>query len=135
MSEIKIAHLGFIQNVITRMAGNSFLLKGWTVTIVAALFALSAKDAQVKFIYIAYFPAIAFWILDAYYLHQERLFRELYKQVAIDNIAVAQFSMNTSIFIGNVDNLFCVFFSKTLLLFYLPLICCIVLAHKMLGVL
>ena len=34
--ESKIAHLEMVQAVITRMAGNSFLIKGWSVTLVAA---------------------------------------------------------------------------------------------------
>ena len=36
-----VSHLGFIQGVITRMAQNSYLLKGWDATLVAAIFALS----------------------------------------------------------------------------------------------
>ena len=39
--ESKIAYLQMIQAVIARMAGNSFLIKGWSVTLVAALFALA----------------------------------------------------------------------------------------------
>jgi hypothetical protein len=40
--DAQIAHLQMIQAVITRMGSNSFLLKGWSVTLVAALFALAA---------------------------------------------------------------------------------------------
>ena len=39
-----IKHLEFIQAVITRMAGNSFVLKGWAITLAAAGFALAAKE-------------------------------------------------------------------------------------------
>ena len=64
-----IAHLGFIQAVITRMGTNSFLLKGWSITLVAAIFALSAKDADHRFVLLAYFPVIVFlgvgWFLLA----------------------------------------------------------------------
>lgn len=63
------------------MAGNSFLLKGWTVTLSAALLALAAKDADRSFALVALYPAAAFWGLDAYYLRQERLFRALYDDV------------------------------------------------------
>jgi len=35
--EQKLAHPQMIHGVINRMAGNSFLLKGWSVTLVAAL--------------------------------------------------------------------------------------------------
>jgi hypothetical protein len=42
------------------MAGNSFLLKGWSVTLAAALVALAAKDADLRFAVIALFPALMF---------------------------------------------------------------------------
>ena len=61
-------HLEFIQIIITRMAVNSFLLKGWTITLIAGAFALSTKDSDHRYIVIAYFPIVIFWILDAYYL-------------------------------------------------------------------
>ena len=35
----KQKHLEFIQNAISRMAANSFMLKAWTVLLVSALFA------------------------------------------------------------------------------------------------
>ncbi len=63
------AHLEMIQSIINRMATNSFHLKGWSVTLVAALFALAAKDSTPVFVYLAYFPAFAFWLLDGFFLH------------------------------------------------------------------
>ena len=39
---MKLKHLEFIQGIITRMANNSFMLKGWAVTLVAGIFALSS---------------------------------------------------------------------------------------------
>jgi hypothetical protein len=44
--ENKRKHLEMIQGVINRMARNLFFLKGWTTTLIAALFALAAKDAN-----------------------------------------------------------------------------------------
>src|SRR5947208_1973405 len=97
----KIKHLEMIQAVINRMANNSFLLKGWCVTLVAALVALAQKDTRVAFILIAYVPVLVFWILDAYYLWQERLFRKLYDHVrGINDESQIDFSMNTSPFRG-----------------------------------
>ena len=116
--DAKIAHLGFIQGVINRMGSNSFLLKGWSVTLVAAVFALSSKDADQRFILLAYFPVIVFWVLDAYFLHQERLFRKLYEKVASDLISSEKFVLNTSIVRDEVASVSKVFFSKTLLLFH-----------------
>ncbi|MDW7728319.1 MAG: hypothetical protein SCH70_14675, partial [Candidatus Methanoperedens sp.] len=81
--EQKIKHLEFIQGVVNRMATNSFLIKGWCITLVSALFALAAKDANFKYIIIAFIPVPVFWILDSYYLWQERLFRALYDQIRV----------------------------------------------------
>jgi hypothetical protein len=116
--EKTIAHLGFIQAVITRMGTNSFLLKGWSITLVAAIFALSAKDADHRFILLAYFPVIVFWGLDGYFLHQEKLFRKLYEEVASGNIGSDLFTMNTVIVREMVSSLPKVIFSKTLFVFH-----------------
>ena len=79
--ENKRSHLEMIQGVVNRLSHNSFLLKGWSVILVSAMFAIAAKDSNMIFIYLAYFPAISFWGLDGYFLHQERLFRALYDHV------------------------------------------------------
>jgi hypothetical protein len=79
--EKKLAHLTMIQTVITRLASNSFLLKGWSVTLVSALFALAAKDAKPTLVLVAYLPGVMFWLLDGYFLWQETLFRGLYDKV------------------------------------------------------
>lgn len=73
-----VRHLDFIQLTITRMAANSFLLKGWAVTLVAALFALAAADSERRFVLVAYLPITVFWLLDGFYLSQERKYRGLY---------------------------------------------------------
>jgi hypothetical protein len=126
--DAKIAHLGFIQGVIGRMASNSFLLKGWSLTLVAALFALSAKDADRRFVFLAYFPVVFFWFLDAYFLHQEKLFRKLYEEVAADRIASEGFSLDTSPTIGAAPTLIRVAVSRTLLAFHMPMLIVVLLA-------
>ena len=115
--ETKVAHLEMIQAVITRMAGNSFLIKGWSVTLVAALFALAAAKTNKSFVYLSYFPAFMFWALDAYFLRQERLFRKLYDHVRMSDKPV-DFSMNTSPFEENVEGTWRVAWSHTLRLFH-----------------
>ena len=113
-----IAHLEMIQAVITRMAGNSFLIKGWSVTLVAALFALAAANTSPLFVYLAYFPTFMFWALDAYFLRQERLFRKLYDHVRTSEEAAGDFSMNTQPFAKDVADTWNVAFSHTLRLFH-----------------
>lgn len=116
--EDKRAHLQMIQAVINRMSVNSFLLKGWSVVLVSALFALAAGDSQELFVYLAYFPSIAFWGLDGYFLRQERLFRKLYDCVRKLDESETDFSMDTSAVIGEVADWSSVLFSKTLVAFH-----------------
>lgn len=94
MQENKLKHLEFIQNVIARMNSNSFLLKGWCVTLLSALFVLAAKDSNSSYILISYIAIPLFWILDGYYLSQERQYRALYNEVRLKNDI--DFDMNTS---------------------------------------
>lgn len=79
--ENKLKHLEFIQNIITRMNTNSFQIKGMSVTITSALLALSANDFNFLYCAIVYFSLFIFWGLDAYYLSQEKGYRELYNRV------------------------------------------------------
>lgn len=98
-TESKIEHLKFIQAVIARMGTNSFLLKGWTVTLVAALFAFGAKEADRAFVMIAWVPVLAFAGLDAYFLQRERLYRQLHDRVAArTETEPTDFSMDTAAF-------------------------------------
>jgi hypothetical protein len=69
-----------IQAVIDRMGRNSFLLKGWSVTLVAALIGLAAGKSNGDFAIIAAAVAGVLGLLDAYYLAVERKYRDLYVQ-------------------------------------------------------
>lgn len=114
----KLKHLEMIQGVINRMAHNSFLLKGWSVLLVSALFALSAKEKNAYLVPLAYFPALAFWVLDGYFLWQERLFRKLYDHVRVLDDGDVDFSMNISPVLSKVDPWSKVMFSNTLAIFH-----------------
>lgn len=96
--EKKLKHLEFIQQAINRMASNLFLLKGWTVTLIAAMFALAAKESKDLYFALAYFPTLMFWLLDGYFLSQERRFRSLYEHVAGLDESAIDFSMDTQPF-------------------------------------
>ena len=98
MMENRQKHLEFIQGVINRLSTNSFLLKGWSVVLVSALFALSAVDSRPAFIFLAYIPVIVFWGLDGFFLWQEQLYRALYDHVRVLKEEDVDFSMNTSPF-------------------------------------
>lgn len=116
----KVEHLKFVQAVIARMGTNSFLLKGWTVTLVAALFAFGAKEADRAFVIIAWVPVLVFAGLDAYFLWRERLYRRLHDKVAAKaDDAPADFSMDAAEF-KVAETWRGALASKTILGFYLP---------------
>lgn len=119
----KKTHLEMIQGVINRMSNNSFLIKGWAVTLVAGIFALSAKDNDKVFFLIAYIPIILFWGLDSYYLLQERLYRSLFNNVRLKRDEDIDFSMKATkaIFPEDGNSFWSCILSKTELWFYLPL--------------
>ena len=113
----KIAYLQMIQSVIARMARNSFLIKGWSITVVAALGALAAAGKSELFVYLACFPAAMFWALDAYFLRQECLFRKLWDRARKPDAEI-DFSMDTRPFNDAVDSIGQVAWSPTLKLFH-----------------
>lgn len=114
--ETKIKHLEFIQATINRMAHNSFLLKGWSVTVVGGLLAFSLKELNCFYILISTGVLFFFWLLDSYYLSQERQFIKLYNHVR-RKTEETDFSMDTKEFRETRDWFRCAF-SKTLSLFY-----------------
>ncbi len=115
--EAKIKHLEFIQITIDRMAGNSFLLKGWAITVVAGLIAFGFKDLDCRYIFISLSVLFFFWVLDGYYLHQEKLFRKLFELVCKKKNNEINFSMKTDKS-GQVKNWFNCLFSITSGVFY-----------------
>lgn len=122
-----IAHLQMIQAVIARMASNSFLIKGWTLTLVAAILALSIKDGPPTLVVLALLPAIGFWLLDSYYLRQERLFRKLYDRAQERGKDGVDFSMDASIFEEKVEGLVKTALSKTEGWFHGPIVLVVLL--------
>jgi hypothetical protein len=85
INNITIKHLQFIQNIITRMATNSLLIKGLAIAVFSALLALFfVKDSkQPVYILIKIISILLLLYLDVYYLYQERIFRDIYNKVAL----------------------------------------------------
>ncbi len=91
--EDKRKHLEFIQGVINRMASNSFLFKGWSITIIAGISAFAAKDSNSALMIVPIVSTLLFWGVDAYYLMLERAFRDLYNTVASKPASRIDYSM------------------------------------------
>ncbi|MDI9314421.1 MAG: hypothetical protein QM529_07105 [Hydrotalea sp.] len=129
---MKEKHLEFIQNVIIRMANNSFLIKGWTITLVAAIIALSFKEQSILFITILFIVVISFWGLDGYYLSQERKYRDLYNHVRKLKDSKIDYSMNALPYQGKASSWCKSTFSMTLIIFY-GLFVLIIIAYSLLS--
>ena len=118
--EKKLKHLEFVQNAINRMANNSFIIKGWCITLVVALIALLEKENINKnYIPFSFIPLLFFWFLDAFFLKTERQYRRLYADVSKKGKKEIDFSMDITPYKECYGE---ALFSRTLLPFYLPLI-------------
>lgn len=107
MSDSK--HMEFLQAAITRMAQNSFLAKGWSITLTTALLGIAIKDGAYQFALLGLLPVLMFWILDAYYLALERSFRTLF------DVAKAQYNATPSFDMGakaTFCGVFCAMFDR-----------------------
>lgn len=93
--ENKIKHLEMIENIIERMAKNSFQLKAWAMTLVTVVGALGAKEADKRFMLLAFVPIIGFWLLDTFYIQQERRYKALYRSVCEKREEDIDFNLNT----------------------------------------
>lgn len=83
--EMKVKHLEMIENIIQRMANNSFLLKGWSISLIVAIFVLSDTQMNQRYFLFCYVPVILFWALDSYYLQMERKYITLYNKIRVSN--------------------------------------------------
>lgn len=119
INEGRLKHLEMIQAVIVRMSSNSFLIKGWTITLVAALLAMAIQYNNKYIPIIAIFVILAFWYLDYYFLSLERQYRKLWdKKTQELQDSPTDFSMN----ISNYKCKFCsAFFCKINCVFYVAL--------------
>jgi len=117
LKECLLKEVEIIQDIIKRMAYNSFLIKGWAVTLVVVTLLLRGTEIQAL---IAFIPLLVFWFLDASFLWQERMYRKLYDWVVKNrwNTDEYLFDMNAYRFRTEVQSPFRIMFSLTLGWFY-----------------
>lgn len=119
--------IDLIQNCINRMSNNSFLLKGWLITIIAAVVTLSQSDLNIVVFFVLIFATLIFWGLDAFFLRTEKKYRKMYEwmlEKRRQNSRELQYDLNPKRFEGQVDSIFKIMLSPTLVGFYF----CILLA-------
>ncbi len=118
LKEYMVKEIEIIQEIIKRMAFNSFMIKGWAITLV--VLTLLLKGGEKYKVLLAFIPLLVFWFLDAYYLWQERMYRKLYEWVINNRLKTTEylFDMNAYRFKDKVESKFRIMFSITLGWFY-----------------
>jgi len=117
LKEYMLKEIEIIQEIIKRMGTNSFMIKGWAITLVVITLLLKGIEYQV---WIAFIPLLVFWFLDAYFLWQERMYRKLYEWVISNRLKTDEylFDMNAYRFKDEVQSRLRIMFSITLSWFY-----------------
>jgi len=89
----RVKHLEMIQAVISRLGTDSFLVKGWAVTVSGAFLGFAVGGKEWGLALAGLIPVAMFWYLDGYFLRAERFFRALHEAVRTGAPAVAPFVM------------------------------------------
>ena len=78
--ECKRQHLDHVQGVITRMAGNSFQIKGFCMAMATILGALYAANFRCELMIVLALISVSCALGDPYYLQLESKYREINKR-------------------------------------------------------
>ena len=113
-----VEHLKMVQGVVTRMAGNSVQMKTWSVSLVTATFVFSGLSESPHWLIGVggCIPVIAFWAMDARYLHLERCHIKLYEAVVAG--AAKPFELNYRPYVSTVGSVWSVAWSWSVCRFY-----------------
>lgn len=121
-TEVIHKEIDLIQNCINRMAKNSFLIKGWALTVITAVLALTKKNIDPIYLCLVLFiPLLAFWYLDAFFLQTEKMYRKIYEWVIEarkKNDFNFLYDLNPHRFKDQVESRWKVMWSITLRVFY-----------------
>ena len=124
--------IDLIQGCINRMAQNSFMLKGWALTIFAGVTAFTKGENfsdSITLVCTTIIPFVCFWILDTFFLRTEKKYRKMYEDMLTKrkiNNTEGQYELNPKTI--KVDCFLKVMFSITMVFFYgIPLLASIVL--------
>lgn len=78
--EERFKYMDLLQSCISRMAKDSFMVKGWAASFVVAILVYVLKnDASGLCIIAMVIPIAVFWKLDAFFLRTEKCYRLMYE--------------------------------------------------------
>ncbi len=127
--------IDLIQSCINRMAHNSFIVKGWLISLIAVVLALLPENFDMKILcIIGLSVSCCFWYLDGFFLKMEKLYRWKYEWVIVNRMTTDEWyydlnPYNKNMWLKNKNrtekknpNVLKVMFTKTLTPIYIPII-------------
>jgi carbon starvation protein CstA len=127
-------YLNILQGIIARMASNSANCKTWCVSLVSVILLVIAFKDKPNYFWITLIPTAFFFLLDSYYLAQERSFRDIYNEFISD--LHSGHAKTNRLFIlkplegmNMVNSLFASSLSFSIYPFYLTLVSTIIIAR------
>lgn len=134
-NEVLVKEIDLTQACIKRMAQNSFIVKGWTISLVTVVLAFLPEKVNITLLcLLGIIATLCFWYLDAFFLRCERLYRWKYEWI------IASRQTNNSYFFDldpynksmwlpdkngkkrSIPSVARMMFTKTLMPIYIPLI-------------
>lgn len=133
--EILEKEIDLIQACINRMAQNSFIVKGWTITLITVILALLPEKIDIRLLCaIVIVATVCFWYLDAFFLRAERLYRWKYEWVIANRPKSEEYCYDLNPYNEKMwlldkggkqrqaPTIRCIMFTKTLTPIYVPLV-------------
>lgn len=119
LQKVMLKEIDLTQDIIKRMANNSFLIKGWTITLVVGTFLFKSEKMYYGGL-IALLPLFGFWALDAFFLRTEKKYRKLYNWIIKNRMSSQDllYDLNPQRFENDVEKLNKIAWSDTLRWFY-----------------
>ena len=128
MGDDRVEHLKMIQNIISRMAGNSSLMKRWAMVLVPAVATFGKfGDAPIVAGIAGGIPLIFMWWQDAKYLRLERAYRKLYEAIVAGE-EVKMFDLDSRPYLARVGSDYKTLCSWSVASFYPPLLVALAIA-------
>ena len=120
-------YINLIEEIIKRMANNTFIIKGWAITVISALLTIeNSFKANFRIDMIIIVVDGAFCFLDCFYLREERLYRNLYSEVIKcskdKDCKIDYYNLNTKLYTNRRTRYINIICSKLILPLYSMLI-------------
>lgn len=125
LEEVLHKEIDLVQDIIKRMAGNSFLVKGWLITLftTAMVFIkdLPTSNNLLFAILAILFAIVSFWYIDAFFLHKEKCYRALYEHIISNRESANRklYSLDYRPFVKDIPNVLKLMWNTTIFPFYL----------------